>query len=208
MRTSRCLAVLTPCLFALSAGADLFVEVHLVGDLPDGSTQADLTLLSDTALSVSIWSDTPGVSIASVSMALNGRSALGVLGSGGNFSFSQLGVVDPTGAFDSSDDGLIGPGTPTAQNTISSVGMFVFNPALGVTLPTSAGSALVIYEGFRGTAFEPGSGVLPEVFIQPAIGTPPQPVQTFGVYQIPAPAGATPIGLGALAATRRRRGIG
>ena len=205
MRTARCLAVLTPCLFTLGAGADLFVEVHVMGDIPDGSTEAGLKLLTDTALSVSIWSDTPGVSIASVSMALDGRSALGVLESGGNFSFSQLGAADPTGAFDSADDGLIGPGTPTAQNTISAIGMSVFNPAQGVTLPTSAGSALVIYQGFRGTAFEPGSGVLPEVFIQPAAGTPPQRVQTFGVYQIPTPSGATLIGLGVLAATRRRR---
>jgi len=205
MQTQRFLALVPLCLAAVGAGADVFVEVHFTGQAPDTMTNADLEIGATADLSVSVWSDTPGIAVASISMALNGRSALGVLDSGGVVSFSQLGQADPGGVFDASDDGLLGPGTPESITTISAISMGVLNPALGVTLPTSAASALVIYEGFEGTALEFGSGVLPEVFIQPALGTPTQAVRTFGLYQVPAPSGAALLGIAALGAARRRR---
>ena len=181
------------------ARGDVYIEVAPTAIGPDGMTNGEAVIGMTEALSVWIWTDTPGTSLWTISLELDGRSAQGIPGSGGDYAFSGPGVADPDGNFLM----VLSNGTMTDQNTITDINILdeLFG---GTVLPTSMDDAFVLYTDFWGTPMDAFSGVMPIVEIGWGGGE-PQTIHTYGWYQTPTPSGTMTIGLGLLLGTRRRR---
>ncbi len=181
------------------AQGDVYIEVAPTWAGPDGMTNGGAGIGMTEAMSVWIWADTPGTSIWTLSLGLDGRSRQGIPGSGGDYVFSGLGVADPDEHFFT----VLSNGTMVDQNTIAEINILddLFG---GVELPTSMDDAFVLYTDFWGTPMDALSGVMPTVEIGWGGGS-PQTIHTYGWYQTPTPSGAMVIGLGVLIGTRRRR---
>jgi len=186
-------------LTGFQAQADVYVEVAPTFVGPDGMTNGEAGIGMSEAMSVWIWADTPGTSPWVISLGLDGRSAQGIPGSGGDYAFSGIGVADPDGNFLS----VLSNGTMIDQNTIADINI-MDNLFGGAELPTSMSDAFVLYTDFWGTPWTSGAGVMPTIEIVWGGGE-PQVVHTYGWYQTPTPSGAMTIGLGLLLGSRRRR---
>jgi hypothetical protein len=197
MRTTHAIVLLVASLTTISYG-DVYIEIAPTSVGPDGMTNGEAAIGVSEAMSVWIWADTPGTSLWSITLGLDGRSEQGILGSGGEYEFDGIGITDPDGFFfgnSLSDGELIDPYTIA--------GSLVLNLA-GVDLPSSINDAVLLYTDFSGTPWTSGAGVMPTVEIDWALNE-PQELQTYGWYQTPAPSGAMTIGLGLLMGARRRR---
>ncbi len=181
------------------AQADIYIEVAPTAIGPDGATNGEAVMWGTEAMSVWIWADSPGTSIWTISLDLDGRSQQGIPGSGGDYAFSGVGVADPDENFLM----VLSNGTMVDQNTIADINILaeLFG---GAELPTSMENAFVLYTDFWGTPMDAFSGVMPIVEIGWGGGE-PQVIHTYGWYQTPTPSGAMTIGLGLLIGTRRRR---
>jgi hypothetical protein len=196
MRTTHAIVLLAATLTPISYG-DVYIEIAPTSVGPDGMTNGEAALGMTEPMSVWIWADSPGVSLWSISLGLDGRSQQGILGSGGEYELSGLGVADPDGNFFIADNGIvIDPYTITDIDLLG-----VIAP---IELPTSMDNAFLLYTGFTGTPWTSGAGVMPTVEIGWE-GNEPQGIQTYGWYQTPTPSGAMTIGLGLLLGARRRR---
>ena len=182
---------------------DVYVEVDFTGAGPNGQTDGSLVIDGSESLSVYVWADEPGVLIENYGLSLNGLSMQGVLNSGGDYRFLSIGVNDPTGAFFLPiSDGMI----DASGNMLTDI--VAINLLTQATeLPTSMDDALVIYEGFTGSALTGGAGVLPELeLFDPNFG-PIGPIHSYGVYQTPAPGTLGVIAALGLVGSRRRRDV-
>ncbi len=182
------------------AQADVYIEVAPTFVGPDGATNGGAVIGGTEAISVWIWADSPGTSIWTISLDLDGRSRQGIPSSGGDYAFSGVGVADP----DENFFDVLSHGTFADQYTISNIEIMGDIFAGGTELPTSIGDAFVLYTDFSGTPMDVFSGVMPIVEIGWG-GNAPQTVHTYGWYQTPTPSGAMTIGLGLLIGARRRR---
>lgn len=195
------LCVVGVCGGVSMALADVYVEVDFAIGGPNGQTDGSLVIDGRELLSVYIWADEPGVMLDGINLDLNGESFAGMTGAGGAYQFETLGTLDPTGAF----------AFPFSVGTISASGTMLDGIVLAnfftqvTELPTSIDEALVIYDGFRGSAVSNGDGVMPVADVVWALNFPEQTVHAYGVYQTPTPATLGVLGVGGLMGSRRKR---
>ncbi len=185
---------------ALSAQADIFVEIDHASGGPDGITMGDAVMGSPEDLSVWIWADAPGAFISTISMTLDGRSEAGVLGSGGLYELAGSGIADPDNVF----WGVLNHGDQTDPYTIENINIFASFPPNDFELPVGMNNAIVLYTNITGTAWSVGAGVMPDVIVTSLTG-PTLPIQTFGIYQTPAPGTLALLACASCALSRRRR---
>jgi len=198
-KTTCILSVLA--LVGFQAQADVYIEVAPTSVGPDGMTNGGAAMGLTQAMSVWMWSDTPNTLIRGLSLGLDGRSAQGIPGSGGDYAFTGLGVADPDDRFPF----VFNSGILVDQNTITDILMAAESFFGSVEIPTSMANPFVLYTDFGGTPWTDGAGVMPTIEIDWGIGNVPQTIHTYGWYQTPTPSGAMTIGLGLLMGTRRRR---
>ena len=196
-KTTCILSVLA--LVGIQAQADVFIEVAPTSVGPDGMTNGGAAMGSTEELSVWMWSDTPNTSIRSLLLGLDGHSAQGIPGSGGDYAFTGLGVADPDEHFSI----VFNNGIFADQNTITDIFM-AENFFEGVEFPTSMENAFVLYTDFGGTPWTVGAGVMPTIAILWE-GDVAQTIHTYGWYQTPTPSSAMTIGFGLVMCARRRR---
>ena len=198
-KTTCVLSVLA--LVGFQAQADVFIEVAPTSVGPDGMTNGGAVMGSTQAMSVWMWSDTPNTSIRALLLGLDGRSAQGIPGSGGDYAFTGLGVADPDEHF----FWVFNSGTLVDQNTITDITMAAESFFGSVEIPTPMTNAFVLYTDFGGTPWTVGAGVMPTIEIDWGIGNEAQTIHTYGWYQTPTPSSAMTIGFGLVMCGRRRR---
>jgi len=181
----KSLAIVLALCLVVSAWADLYVEITVDGDVPDGLVDYGIIFMNPYDLDVFVWGTGTDTGLH--------HALFDIAATDGFWGLDQLGTVNPGGQF-------AGPNSAgTLDGAITGVEL---TSLAGVALPQTPATALLIYDNFVGWA---GSAfamldIVPTDFVTNG-GAPV--VHTIGVRETPEPVSALLLAVAALGLRRR-----